>query len=198
MITADTVISFPVKCSECGTTMVSREESYHYKECGLSRVFLEDIVVHRCECGTVAPEIPAISSLHRHIGLELIQKKTLLAGEEIRYLRKLSGLDQVRLARVMDVAPATISRWERDKQTIGAKSDRQIRLIFFGGLLQHVFNHKTGQIVEGMAKLAKAVADLDIHKFLEKIQERAEEAKRIRVHPEVYSTAPRKSDVAVH
>ncbi len=176
-----------MRCSECGATMVSEEGNYHYKECGLPRVFLEGITVHRCKCGSVVPEIPAISALHRYIGLELIQKKTLLSGEEIRYLRKLSGLDQAHLARVMNVAQETISRWERGKKRIGAKSDRQIRLIFFGGLVQHVFNHKTGRIVEGMAKLAKTVASLDIHKFLETIQARVEEAKKIRVHPEIYS-----------
>ena len=177
--------------------MVSKEENYHYKECGLPRVFLEGITIHQCGCGAVNPEIPAISALHRYIGLELIQKKTLLSGEEIRYLRKLSGLDQGHLARVMDVAQETVSRWEKGKKPIGAKSDRQIRLIFFGGLIQHVFNHKTGGVVEGMAKLAKTVASLDIHKFLETIQERVEEAEKIRIHPEVYSGEGQGPEVSV-
>jgi DNA-binding transcriptional regulator YiaG len=177
--------------------MVSRKENYHYKECGLPSVFLEDITVHRCECGAVAPEILGISFLHRHIGLDLIQKETLLSGEEIRYLRKLSGLNQGHLARVMDVAPETISRWENGKQRIGTQSDRQIRLIFFGGLVQHMFNHKTGQIVEGMAKLAKRVASLDIHQFLAKIEEAVAEAKKIRVHPEVYSAESGERGVAI-
>src|SRR4051794_32922548 len=98
------------KCYDCGGTMSGTTTYYRYTECGLDSVTLENIIVYRCKCGAIVPEIPAIGELHRLIVLRVIQKGSLLSGQEILFLKKMAGLNSKELAQSLGASPSTISR----------------------------------------------------------------------------------------
>jgi len=136
------------KCSDCGTPMKSRRENYRYDECGLSHVTLVAVPVARCpRCGNYQVSIPNIEGLHRLIACSLIEKKTRLRGEEVRYLRKSLGWSGGDFARHMGVAEETVSRWENDATPIGPQADRLLRLmVAHGGLRSRYPTTRLAQI----------------------------------------------------
>src|SRR5665213_2220629 len=104
-----------MRCYECGQTMEGRKGEYKYTECGLDSVTLKDILVYHCtNCNAVVPEIPAAGVLHRVIALRLINKETLLTGNEVRFLRKLCGYSMNEFAEILGSSKSVVSRWEKD------------------------------------------------------------------------------------
>ncbi len=123
-----------MKCGECGTVMKSRKENHRYDECGLKHVTLVALAVARCQkCGNYEVAIPRIESLHRLIARALIEKRTRLTGEEVRFLRKSLGWSGADFARHMGVSDETVSRWETAAAPIGPQADRLLRLMVAQG-----------------------------------------------------------------
>jgi putative zinc finger/helix-turn-helix YgiT family protein len=125
------------RCYRCGGKMKGHRENYHYTECGLSSVTLQNILVFHCQCGAIVPEIRATDALHIRLMTDLLRKEALLSGEEIRFLRKMAGLTATDLAKTIGMAKETISRWENDKVPIGGESDRLLRFACFFEFMQH-------------------------------------------------------------
>lgn len=118
----------------CGNAeMACQRENYQYKESGLDNVFLENVECCRClSCGEENIHVLSMPNLHRLIGLRLIQKRSLLNGKEIRFLRKNMGLKANETAEIMGVDNATISRWESNTQRMSKPNDRFLRLVYSG------------------------------------------------------------------
>lgn len=117
------------RCYSCGGAMEGRVENYKYLECGLKSVTLEKVLVFHCaKCGATVPEISNANELHGLIGLAVLTKKSLLTGEEVRFLRKLCGYSVNDLAKRVGTSKFVISRWENHNM-LGKESDRIIRLI---------------------------------------------------------------------
>jgi len=174
------------KCPMCKGEMHGRKENYHYGECGLSSVFLRNIIVFHCNCGAVVPVIPAAASLHRRIVLDVLQKPALLSGEEIRFLRKMANLNSSELAKVMGVHPVSVTRWEKEEFPISKENDRVLRLICFVGMLQEAIHSqdKEKKTIHAFAAWAKAIADVSIKTLLENIQSKAEGSAQVTIDPE--------------
>ena len=119
-----------MKCPICNSETVCTQEPYHYTESGLDYIYLKGIDVCKCSCGETIVSIPAMPQLHSVIGLGIIKKKSLLGGQEIRFLRKNMGLTATKLSRYIGVDNATISRWENGNQAIDKSHDRLIRLVY--------------------------------------------------------------------
>ncbi len=119
-----------MKCPNCNSKTVCIKSKYHYTECGLDNVFLEGVNIWKCSCGEQLVSIPAMPELHSLIGLNLIKKKSLLHGQEIRFLRKNIGLTATKLSKIIGVDNATMSRWENNNQSIDKSHDRLIKLIY--------------------------------------------------------------------
>src|ERR1035441_7350055 len=86
-------------CLECRGNAGGRRENYTYTECGLKNVVLVDVMVYRCvRCGAEQVEIPNMDGLHRTVALAVLCKPRLLAGDEIRFLRKVAGMTETTLA----------------------------------------------------------------------------------------------------
>src|ERR1039457_1206357 len=132
------------KCytGRCGGTMEGRKGEYRYVESGLNSVILKDILVYHCtRCNAIVPEIPAAGVLHRVIAMRLLCKKTLLTGNEIRFLRKLCGYSINEFSEIMGSSKAVICRWEtQDKngKGHGKGTDRTIRLLVLAKLAREV------------------------------------------------------------
>lgn len=119
-----------MKCLDCGAELEIRTENHRYDECGLPYVVLEAVEVHRCpKCGETEVTIPAIEKLHRLIALRVAHKPSLLTPEEVRFLRKFVGFSTGDFARVMGVAPETVSRWENGVRPHSPLADRLVRLL---------------------------------------------------------------------
>jgi transcriptional regulator with XRE-family HTH domain len=124
----------PPKCDVCRSVMrermATRERPYHYDLSGLDDVYLAGILVRECPRGHGdSPVIPRIEELHNHLALWLIQKRGLLHGKEVRFLRKVIGFQGKKFAALLGVSPEHLSRVENGKRkTLGHSSDRVARL----------------------------------------------------------------------
>jgi putative zinc finger/helix-turn-helix YgiT family protein len=117
-------------CLICGARMRTQQENYQYTASGLPHVTLQSVEVSRCpNCGETEVAIPQIEALHRAIAKALIQKRTRLAPEEIRYLRTYLGWSGTDFAAHMGTTPETVSRWEHGATPIGKIADRLLRLL---------------------------------------------------------------------
>jgi DNA-binding transcriptional regulator YiaG len=103
-------------------------ERYHYTECGLSNIFLNNgFEVIEFE-GEQAYSIHDAEGLHKAIGENILNKTTLLSGEEIRFLRKESELSQKDLASILGVSDQSVAHYEKSKTEQSQAVDIIIRM----------------------------------------------------------------------
>ena len=121
---------------------------YHYKECGLSDVWLIDgfKIVDDEEYGELV-SISSVHDLHKTIGLYLINEKPELNGEEIRFLRKELNLSQKNLAGILRVNESTVRNWESDRVEIGKPAELVLRALY------KEQTHGGGALIEMIEKL---------------------------------------------
>lgn len=114
------------KCLQCEAPMVTKPENVEYGS--LPETMLMGVPVSRCsQCDEYEVSIPAIDELDRVLADEVLGKSGRLNGGEIRFLRSFLDLSGVELSRIIGSDPATISRWESDKQAIGHHTDLLLR-----------------------------------------------------------------------
>ena len=109
-----------VNCDLCGGRMrevkATLESPYPYRMSGLKSVLLVGITVRRCrKCGADSPIIPRMGALHQRIAESLLQRESLLRGDELRFLRKLAGFAATRFAALLSVSPSHLSRVENGR-----------------------------------------------------------------------------------
>ncbi|MEW6209209.1 MAG: YgiT-type zinc finger protein [Acidobacteriota bacterium] len=140
-------------CDICeGATTVKSGQSYHYKECGLDNVYLENMEVVVCEnCGVITPILPRITLLHATIARAIALQPYPLSGADIRYLRKQLGLSAKQWAVLLRIDHATLLQWENGDQTIGSQSDALIRLLYFRVLEEKENRHISEPLTERIA-----------------------------------------------
>jgi putative zinc finger/helix-turn-helix YgiT family protein len=165
-----------IKCDTCGgLTEVRKGQTYHYKECGLDNVYLENTDLRVCEaCGVATPRIRRILDLHSTIARAVALKPGLLSGAEIRFLRKHLGLKAREWAALLRIDQATLCRWEKGDQQIGPQSDALVRLLYL-----RILEEREGRMIP------EAVAE----RIAASIKERIKEA-TVRVNmdnPALYS-----------
>lgn len=173
----------PLKCYECGHAMEGRFENYRYTECGLNSVVLNNILVFHCgHCGARVPEIPATAALHARIAFDILfKKKTLLSGEEIRYLRTMAGFSAAKLADHVGVHKVTVSRWENGSK-IGRNSDRVLRVTCFAQIAENLgINDSIPVSVVG--ETAQQMKCLDLPRIFEQIENRQEGSMKMHIDP---------------
>src|SRR5258706_2984833 len=113
-----------MKCDIChkGNILTKKQESYHYKECGLDNVFLRNIDLRVCdECGAKIPRLPRMRELHATIARAVAMQPCPLRGQDIRFLRKQLGYSAKEWATFLRTDASTLSRWENDQQEIGTQ-----------------------------------------------------------------------------
>ena len=171
------------RCYECGEQMRTERRDYQYKECGLDTVVLKGINVHACpKCGSEEPEIGSVASLHRAIMIDILEKDSVLCGEEIRYLRKMARMTGSQVGKLLGADSTTVSKWETNKRKIGAQSDRVLRLICYAGMLERLVKTKDG-IAGDVAQIAREKKSMSIRDILSKIKDRSRGPKRVTIDP---------------
>jgi DNA-binding transcriptional regulator YiaG len=106
------------------------DKPFRFVDSGLSDVYLVGIRYFVCECGKIVAEIPAIRQLLSLIARELVEKPKSLAPEEIRFLRKRLGKEQIDFANEIGVRPETLSRFETGETRTHERTDKLIRLYY--------------------------------------------------------------------
>lgn len=183
-VNADPVLK---KCADCGSVMEGRHQNYEYKECGLPNVVLVGVLVFHCHCGEIRVQIPAASVLHRVIALELIKKPSLLAGDEVRFLRKHVGCSATELADILGATKVSMSRWETGAGRITKNTDRVLRLAFFMAMVERdaevaVGPNDSTQVRDVLA-FAKDVQSFNLTSFLKRIRD-VHEQSSIKIDPQ--------------
>lgn len=121
-----------MKCPNCGAPMKTHRENHRYTESGLPDVTLRNVEAHACSsCGERAFSIPRMAELHRLLAFAVAARRARLTGAEVRFLRKSLGWSGADFARTLGVDPATVSRWENEKEPMGAANERLLRLAVF-------------------------------------------------------------------
>jgi DNA-binding transcriptional regulator YiaG len=171
------------ECFECHQAMVGRRENYRYTEAGLKSVTLTNVLVFHCKCGAIVAEMPAIGQLHTLIADTLFRKKTILSGEEVRFLRKWVGYSATELAETTGYSPSIISRWENDRQKIGKEPDRLLRLVVFAKALENIVGEDGKGFSNKMAEAGRLVKSLNLPELLRQVENRCEGSTPIRIDP---------------
>jgi len=169
--------------------MIGRRENYQYTEVGLKSVTLTNVLVYHCNCGAIVAELPVVNELHALIAFDLFRKKTILSGEEVRYLRKWVGYSATDLAEATGYSKTIISRWENEKKNVAKESDRLLRLVIFAKMLENFVGEEIS--VEGkklphkVAEVARLIKTLNLAEFLHQIENKHEGSMPIRIDTSV-------------
>jgi putative zinc finger/helix-turn-helix YgiT family protein len=113
----------------------SNESPYHYVGSGLSNVYLSGIRYSVCQkCGMQSAEIPALKELLTALARTVVEKRSQLTGDEIRFLRKRLGKKSADFAEMIGLTPEYFSRLENgkiaDAKGAGQSTDKLIRIIY--------------------------------------------------------------------
>lgn len=117
---------------------------YHYTQCGLDNVWLENGYTVKKTAYGQAIAIEDADSLHQTLALELIAKQGRLSGKELKFLRVAMGLSQGGLGKLLGATEQSVSLWERTGKVPQA-ADGLTRLLAAEKLNGH---YKVSEVVE--------------------------------------------------
>lgn len=86
---------------------------YHYTECGLDNVWLENGFISKKTAYGKATSIDDADGLHKVLAMELTQKKGKITGKELRFMRTVLGMSQEGFAKFVGATEQSVSLWER-------------------------------------------------------------------------------------
>lgn len=101
---------------------------YHYTECGLDNVWLENGYTVRSTPYGKGVSIDDADGLHKVIVSTILQKKGRITGKELRFLRVELGLSQENLGRCLGSTDQSVSLWERTGK-VPSTTDALVRLL---------------------------------------------------------------------
>jgi putative transcriptional regulator len=117
-------------CSMCDNpkALVRKTVTHKYKESGLTNVILAGVEHFRCDkCGEEYFGYGNMEKLHEAIADVLLQKKDLLIGAEVRFLRKHLGYSGTMFAKLIGYDDASLSRLETGAQPVTRTFDHLVR-----------------------------------------------------------------------
>jgi DNA-binding transcriptional regulator YiaG len=108
-------------CEECGKPLSLRT---YVKRTRVGRYNVDDgsQVLAVCDNGHVEVELGQLAEYERRASVVVLSEAADIGGSEIRFARKALGLTQARLAKLLEVAPETVSRWETGAEPISRVS----------------------------------------------------------------------------
>ena len=101
---------------------------YHYTQCGLDNVWLENGFELKATPYGKAAAVHDVDGLHALLAATLVEKHGPLTGKEFRFLRAWLGLTQEALAQLMGVTEGALSLWER-KDAVPRLNEKMLRLM---------------------------------------------------------------------
>lgn len=106
-------------------------DRFHYVACGLSNVWLENGYTEGVSSdGKPVFHVEDIKGLHEAIAFSLVEKDTLLSGDEFRFLRSEIKLTRKSLAGIIGCSEETIKKWESGENPIQKIADMALRNLY--------------------------------------------------------------------
>lgn len=142
---------------------------YHYIDCGLSNVYLQNGYEIETFDGEEYVSFENIDALNKAIGHHLTNKKSSLTGEEFQFFRIEFNQSRRMLGEMIGVDQQTIGRWENKKTPIPRWADATIRQLYLESIdeassLRLVFEYLAEQEVEEeMSQIIMNIDMLDHH-----------------------------------
>lgn len=102
---------------------------YHYKECGLNDVWLENGYSFKKTPYGEALFVIDVKGLHRLIAKRLVFHKPSLSGTEFRFLRKELDMSQSSLAHLIGKDVQSVARWEKQSR-VPKMAERMLRMVY--------------------------------------------------------------------
>ena len=109
---------------------MTKQATYHYRQCGLEDVFLVNGFVYESTPYGETVRIHDIDGLHYAIGTHLIEDRKELTGAEIRFLRHELDLSQRMLGDLLGKSSQSVARWEKGENAIDQTADRLLRVLY--------------------------------------------------------------------
>ena len=94
---------------------------------GIPVILKDAAVVESDAAGDETVTIPDMDALVAAIAVSRCLEPGKLAGAEIRFMRKALGMTQAEFADMLEIDPATVSRWENDGQVLGGFAEKCLR-----------------------------------------------------------------------
>ena len=117
--------------AESQTRVATKSEPYHFVGSGLANVYLVGVEFEFDEkTGLQAAGIPCLPNLLEAIGKVLVEKKTPLSADEIRFLRKRLRLASKVFAELVGLSSEQYSRVENGAVTVTPTVERVVRLLY--------------------------------------------------------------------
>lgn len=104
---------------------------YHYTECGLDYIWLENGVFQEETPYGNATSIADLDDLHKTIGLSIVRSKGSFSGQEIKFLRHEMDMSQNALSDLLGSNEQTFSRWERNKCVISGPAQKLLSVLYW-------------------------------------------------------------------
>jgi DNA-binding transcriptional regulator YiaG len=101
---------------------------YHYTECGLTNVWLENGYIIKTTAYGKATAIDDAVGLHKVLAMELTEKKGKITGKELRFMRTVLGMSQEGLGKCVGATEQSVSLWERTGK-VPQSADSILRLL---------------------------------------------------------------------
>ena len=104
--------------------------TYHYRECGLDYVWLENGYVMSDGPHGQTVSFMDIDGLHALIGQAIASSKDRMQPNEIRFLRHELDLSQGALAHLLGTEEQNVHRWETGKTKIPGPAQNLLALLY--------------------------------------------------------------------
>lgn len=104
-------------------------EPFHYTACGLDNIYLTSGYQLREVAGETYVSVRDVEDLHQAIALALVCKRKILAGAEIRFIRKYLDLTQRGLSELLVVSDQMVARYEKGQTVLTGPADGILRLL---------------------------------------------------------------------
>jgi transcriptional regulator with XRE-family HTH domain len=150
-----------VRCQKCQSENVEvlTGQSYRFCESGLNNVILIGVTILRCKnCRDWTPEIPNLSGALDAISCHLLISSSVLAGAEVRFLRKSVALSAESFAAQLGVTPSHLSRLELGRLPVTVQMSTLVRAKCAGAILANKCNTPLRRRVE--AEIAKILSQI--------------------------------------
>lgn len=102
---------------------------FHYKMSGLDNVWLVNGFHEEQTPYGRGIRVEDADGLHRVLAHVIVSDKAVMHGAELRFVRKLMGLSQNGLSRLLGCSDQRIARWEKGQTQIDPSAERLTRMI---------------------------------------------------------------------
>ncbi len=109
---------------------------FHYKDCGLSSVWLINGYTQEKMNNKCIFRINDKSGLYRLIAKTLINRRGALTGQEMCFIRHEMNLLRQELGKKMGVSTSVIGQWEQSCHPLPRQADIELRTVYVGSLLE--------------------------------------------------------------